>query len=163
MLGVDYGLLFELLGSFILTQTSWEAYDLRTHRRGEAICYIGCVGGIVMGLFLLIFDALTAKRRYADVEPGPPSNRPPNAPEIPNVNTVRAQAFVRTLIWPGLGAISGVVGVLIWHLKENERPRPLAQRRLATAAIVQAVGAAISVSAPSLVQLVILFGSGLPK
>jgi hypothetical protein len=69
--------MFELLGAFVLSQTTWEAYDFKTHRRAEAIIYIGTIGGIAMGLALIMIDALLGTRRaFADVEPGKQSTFP---------------------------------------------------------------------------------------
>lgn len=63
--------MFELLGAFILSQTSYNGYDFRTHKRAEAILYIGTIGGIAMGLILIVFDTILGTRRaFADVEPG---------------------------------------------------------------------------------------------
>lgn len=97
--------IFELFGAFILSQTDYNGFDFRTHKRAHAIVFIGSVGGIAIGLALIVIDALFGTRRaFADVEPTS-GLRPLLAPEVPNARSTRNQAGLRALIWPGLGAM----------------------------------------------------------
>ena len=95
--------IFELFGAFVLSQTPYNGFDFRTHKRAHAIVFIGSTGGIAIGLVLLLIDAIIGTRRaFADVEP---AARSANRPEVPNASTTRNQAGLRALIWPGLGAM----------------------------------------------------------
>lgn len=44
VLGVSTSIIFELVGAFILSQTDYNGYDFRTHKRARAIIAIGGFG-----------------------------------------------------------------------------------------------------------------------
>ncbi|CAD6582682.1 MAG: hypothetical protein CYPHOPRED_002100 [Cyphobasidiales sp. Tagirdzhanova-0007] len=162
-LGVHQGLVFELLGAFILSQTGYKGYDFQTHHEAHAIVFIGSTGGIAMGIMLLLLDVITiGARPLADVEPetGRGPKLPADIERVPHLAAHRNQAVLRTILWPFLAAGSGVVGVMLYQLSVHNRARPDAGERAGTAATVQVVGAAIAVSAPSLLQLLTLIGGG---
>lgn len=101
--------MFELLGSFILSQTDFNdfAYDFRTHKNAKAIVTIGTLGGVAMGFALIVVDGITYTNKYlSDIDP-PDAGRKA-------LNRARYQAVARTLLWVGLAAMSGVVGTLLW-------------------------------------------------
>lgn len=101
--------IFELIGGFVLSQTKFKRYDFRTHKNADAIVFIGCIGGLVIGLLLILID-YTIGNMWR-VRDGPVMTAPQadwsdeHKREVPHIITVRNQAAVRALIWPGLGAV----------------------------------------------------------
>jgi len=163
LLGVDMGLIIELVGGYVLTQADFSRYDFKSHKKGDAIVFIGCVGGLAIGLMLIIVDYTIGN--YWRFRDGPDIRRESNWSElhkrpIPHVASVRNQAALRIIIWPAMGAVGSIVGTLLWHLHKNDKPGNHPGDRTITAAIVGAVGAAIVVSAPSMLQLLVVGGGG---
>ena len=133
VLGVDMGLVildllapgsfanknfevFELVGSFILSQTNYHGYDFKTHKEAAAIVEIGTLGGIAMGIALIFYDILTINMENinegGDMQPRPGRG---TAPRYANHESgARSHALIRAILWAGLAAGSGVVGTLLW-------------------------------------------------
>lgn len=165
-LAVDTSLLFELLGAFILTQFDYEGYDFNTHKKAEAIVFIGCIGGLIQGLALVIVDVIlrgqykindshNLRNVAAAIKDG--AGNIGNDRRIgPDSDTIMAGCVLRTFLWPALGALGGVTGTFIWHLAKHPDLQSNQPQRAATGALVQLVGAIIVVSAPSILQFILV-------
>lgn len=132
-----------------MRRTNLKIYDMRTHRNADAIIFIGCLGGLVIGIILAIFD-------FATLPPSPPRVSSITEAGVLTMPKARNHAFIRLLLWPGLAAISGVVGTLLWHLRMNEKPQPHAEQRAITGCVIQVMGACAAVVAPTIVQILSL-------
>ncbi|KAK9900113.1 hypothetical protein P389DRAFT_192405 [Cystobasidium minutum MCA 4210] len=154
LLAIDMSLIFELMGAFLLTQFGYDGYDFKTHKKAEAIVFIGGVGGAATGLALVIVDiALRANPAVNDTSAKKDASGV-STPSKPTVDTVMAGCVVRMFLWPGLAALGGLTGTILWHLRQDTNNPSLHQKRGATGAVVQTVGALIVVSAPTFVQFI---------
>lgn len=104
--------IFELVGSFILSQVEYDGYDFHAHKSAHAIVEIGALGGISMGLILIVIDMLLMNYRNMN-EGGDVQNVGGRSTPTDYRRGSSEQAFVRAVIWPGMGAASGVTGTIL--------------------------------------------------
>jgi hypothetical protein len=121
VLGVITSIIFELTGAFALSQTDYNGYDFKTHKRARAIIAIGGfgewtsavppskdlttsrAGGLAIGLALIIIDLMLNNVKGFGGGKGA---------EVATVkdNVEYKACALRTVLWPGKCPLSSEFG-----------------------------------------------------
>ena len=114
LLGADVCLLFEIMGAYVLSQADYAGRDFKTHRGARALLFIGCIGGLPVGLVLILIDIFTSGVPTLN---GTGRRKMDDADAVAGFQPREAaiqQCLVRILLWPPLAAmVRRMVGISV--------------------------------------------------